>query len=701
MSIPIHNRRVLVIDDTEAIHLDFRKVIGTSRSGDNQVDQAAAALFGDAPATETGDVPFEIDSAYQGQQGLQCVERAVAEGRPYAVAFVDVRMPPGWDGIETVERLWQADPDLQVVICTAHSDYSWDAMATRLSQSDQLLLLKKPFDNIEVRQLAANLGAKWELTKQARHSMEELQRMVHEQTAELDSANLQLRSEIEVRKVAEDGLRQAAYVDRLTGLPNRTLLLDRMQQAIYSAQRCADRDFAVMFLDFDRFKIINDSLGHEVGDALLKEIANRLRSQLRSIDTISCVPPGNTSARLGGDEFVVLLEEARRPEDVLVVADRLLEALAQSYQLGEHEVYSTASIGIVSSSHDYACAADMLRDADTAMYEAKRTGKARYVVFDASMRQRVQRRLQLENDLRKAIDGDQLYLAYQPIVSLQTGELASVEALLRWNHPSEGLISPVEFIPIAEDTGLILPIGEWVMRNGCQQLASWQRTLGAAAPLTISINLSRRQFVLPSLTQMIQQIIEEAGIAPSSVQLEITESTCMDDVTSATHTMQAIKSLGVRLAIDDFGTGFSSLAALHEFPVDILKIDRCFVNRVDDEKGTAALIHAVAILACNLGISTVAEGIEKSSQAIALQELGCTYGQGYLFGKPMPAAAIERLVVGGGIGEGGCVSTGGFFQPLAGTHRVLKQCFVKQTGLGAPNRILKPKSDDAPVAQLD
>jgi diguanylate cyclase (GGDEF)-like protein len=455
-----------------------------------------------------------------------------------------------------------------------------------------------------------------------------------------------LRAANESLAQARDEAQAAARLDKLTGLPNRALLLDRLQAQLDRARSDPEQSFALMFLDFDRFKIINDSLGHKAGDALLRAIAERLRWHVRADDSIVRLTEGNTAARLGGDEFVVLLSETKGVPEATSVAQRLLAILAQPYQVEEHEVHSTASIGIVISSSEYAAAEDMLRDADTAMYEAKRIGKARFVVFDASMRLQVQRRLQLETDLRKAIQAGQLFLEYQPIVSLSTGAITSAEALLRWQHPVLGPISPAEFVPIAEDTGLIMPIGEWVLRAGCRQMAAWQQSLGSAAPATLSINLSRRQFSLTNLDELIHEVLASEGLEPTALQLEVTESLCMHDAVNTRRVLQSIKKLGVRLAIDDFGTGLSSLASLHQFPADVLKIDRSFVARVDEAKDIASLVHAATMLARNLGMTTVAEGIEKPSQVLALQELGCQYAQGYFFGKPMGPTELERMLSG-------------------------------------------------------
>lgn len=451
---------------------------------------------------------------------------------------------------------------------------------------------------------------------------------------------LGLSRDISERKRTEEELRAAARTDKLTGLPNRALFLDRLQQAVLRAGRLDAYNFAVLFLDFDRFKIINDSLGHKVGDMLLQEAAERLRAAVRSGDSLGRFAGGHTTARLGGDEFVVLLDGVRDPKDARIVAGRLLDALSRPYRLGKHEVYSSASIGIVTSDIEVTSAEDVLRDADTAMYEAKLAGKGCYVVFDVSMRKRVQNRLSIENDLRKAIESGQLFLMYQPIVSLETREVNSFEVLVRWQHPQRGVISPAEFVPIAEDTGLIVPIGEWVLREACRQFAHWQKTHGDAAPRNIAVNLSRSQLLLSDLPSTIQRILQGASLRPSSLHLEITESAVMRDVELVMKILHALKEIGVTLSMDDFGTGHSSLACLHQFPFDVLKIDRSFIATINQGRDHAALVHAVVSLARNLEINVVAEGIETADQLLMLQALGCHFGQGYFLGRPMMADQV-------------------------------------------------------------
>ncbi len=450
--------------------------------------------------------------------------------------------------------------------------------------------------------------------------------------------------DITQQKLSEAKFAAAALTDALTGLPNRALLLDRLRGTVGRAKR-RGMNFAVMFLDFDRFKEVNDGLGHDVGDELLRQIAGRLQNELRGLDTVARRAEDCTAARLGGDEFVILLEELAAPEDAIIVAERLLKVLKTPYQLGRHEVYSTASIGLVLGHSAYERAEDVLRDADTAMYEAKHAGKACYVIFDERMHTKVQRRLKIQNCLHAAIGTNQLSLHYQPIISFANGQISSVEGLLRWEHPELGRVSPGEFIPIAQDSDLILKLGEWVLREGCRQAVEWTKTLGPLAPPMISLNLSRKQFADPQLLPNISAILEETQLPANRLQLEITEDAYAMNMEDAVSKMKQMKSLGVKLAIDDFGSGTSSFVALHQFPVDVLKLDRSLLSQIEQSVGEAALLRGLVVMARNLGIELVAEGIELAKQARAVQELGCQYMQGYYFAKPMPAADLVALIL--------------------------------------------------------
>lgn len=436
-------------------------------------------------------------------------------------------------------------------------------------------------------------------------------------------------------------LGRAAHIDTLTGLPNRALLHARLQAAIEHTTLDSTYAFALMFIDFDRFKIINDSLGHDVGDLLLTEIASRLRHNLRVSDSITRDTVGSTVARLGGDEFVIVLDDVASAEVAGKVADRLLTVLEQPYFLKSHTVRSSASIGIVHSSAGYDQADDMLRDADIAMYEAKSRGKARHALFTTSMRDAVRHRLDIENSLRDAITGKELFLAYQPIISLEDRKLESVEALVRWRHPVHGMIPPSDFIPVAEETRLILPMSDLVLREACRQFMVWHRAGSDFAPSYISVNLSRIQLGDPDLVARTMGILRETGIAPHQVQLEVTESQLMQNRVMAGDLLAALKAEGIRLAMDDFGSGYSSLSCLQEYPFDVLKIDRALTENVNLGRGYSALLHAVITLAENLGLHVVAEGIENIEQLALLQALGCPAGQGYYLARPMEPSQLE------------------------------------------------------------
>ncbi len=451
-------------------------------------------------------------------------------------------------------------------------------------------------------------------------------------------------ADVSGRKQSEEQLRHAAQHDTLTGLANRALFGEELKHAISRARRWHNYKYAVLFLDCDRFKIINDSLGHEVGDQLLIGIADRLRGTLRSLETSSRARAEHLPARLGGDEFAVLLNDIEGVREAIRVAERVQRELSVPYMLAGHEVTSTASVGIVTSDGNYKRPDDVMRDADTAMYQAKSSGNARYVVFDERMHLEVVQRLNLEKDLRAAVAKGQFELVFQPIICLQTAALDGFEALIRWVHPKQGVVRPGMFITLAEELGLIIPIGSWVLREACRQLRRWQKRFGDHARLSMSVNLSKQQITDENLIPTIAHVIEETGISPASLRLEITESTIVDDLEGITPDLERLKNLGVQLAMDDFGTGHSSLGFLHRVPMDVLKIDRSFIDRTGKIRDYAAIIHTVIQLAHNLGMDVVAEGIETHDQMILLQSLDCNFGQGYLFGQPLTAKAAESLL---------------------------------------------------------
>lgn len=437
------------------------------------------------------------------------------------------------------------------------------------------------------------------------------------------------------RKQTQDQLQHNALHDALTGLPNRTLFTERLEQMVQRAKRHKNYSCAVLFLDLDRFKVVNDSLGHLIGDQLLIAVARKLEVYLRPEDTV---------ARLGGDEFAILLNDIKDVNYATQIAERLIQVLALPFNLSGRKVFISTSIGIVLGSEANSWSDELLRNADIAMYQAKALGKGRYVVFDTDLHHHNITRLQLETDLRQAIDCQEFRVHYQPIVLLATGRVVGFEALVRWEHPTKGVISPAEFIPIAEETGLILPLGHWVLQVACHQMRQWQRQFPLSPPLTISVNLSAKQFVQPNLCQQIAQILLETNLDASSLRLEITESILMDEAESVTTVLLQLKALGVSLYLDDFGTGYSSLSYLYRFPIDTLKIDRFFISKMSFGNDNSEIVRAITTLAQALSIDAIAEGIETAEQLMQLRTLQCKYGQGYFFSHPLDSQAAGVLI---------------------------------------------------------
>ncbi len=442
-------------------------------------------------------------------------------------------------------------------------------------------------------------------------------------------------TDITARKKAEEQLIFDAFHDTMTGLPNRTLLLDRTGQALDRNRRAAGKHFAMLIIDLDRFKSINDALGSSAGDALLKTIAERLDGARRV---------GDTLARLSADEFAMLLDDTGEIGDALASAERLARAIAQPVTADGHELVLTASIGIALSVTGYDRAEDMLRDANLAMYRAKSGGRARIDVFDSHLRRQAMAVMRTEADLRTALEQNQLRLHYQPIVALGTGRIAGFEALMRWQHPERGLVPPGEFIPLAEESGLIVPMGRWALKEAAGQLGRWQGLFPSPDPLFMSVNVSSRQFRDDDLVGLVRDVLADSGIPPSSLKLEITESLLMQDPAKCRVLMQRIRDMDVRLSIDDFGTGYSSLSYLHKFPADTLKIDRSFVQALSTGEGNAAIVQVIATLAAILGMDAVAEGVETETEAEFLRDIMCKYAQGFLYARPAPPEVIEGLL---------------------------------------------------------
>jgi diguanylate cyclase (GGDEF)-like protein/PAS domain S-box-containing protein len=441
-------------------------------------------------------------------------------------------------------------------------------------------------------------------------------------------------TDVTEHKKAESELLHNAFHDALTGLPNRVLFKDRLKTSMDKVRSGDGYSFGVLFLDLDRFKVVNDSLGHQIGDQLLVATARRLES---------CLRPGDIVARLGGDEFAIILDRVKHVSDAVQAAERIRERLGTPFNLSGHEVFVSASIGIALNQTASEEPEEILRNADTAMYRAKEQARGSFELFDKGMHARNAALTQLETGLRRALAHDEFRIHYQPIISLDTWRISGFEALLRWEHPEHGYVSPLKFIPVAEDTGLIIPIGQWVLREACQQLRVWQDQFPSDPPLAMSVNLSGKQFSQPDLIDQIEAILKEAQLEPSSLKIEITESSIIENIDVAALMLKKMKALGVRLSLDDFGTGYSSLSYLHRFPIDTLKIDRSFVSRINLPKNTE-IVRTILTLARNLGMDVVAEGVETREQIIKLTGLNCEYVQGYLLSRPIDGRAMRDLI---------------------------------------------------------
>ncbi|MEH2415681.1 putative bifunctional diguanylate cyclase/phosphodiesterase [Nostoc sp.] len=487
------------------------------------------------------------------------------------------------------------------------------------------------------RWLLCNISERKQAEEMLHRAYCELEIRVAERTEELLKANRKLQSEITERKRAESQLLHLAFHDALTGLPNRTVFMNRLTHALNYSKRHSDYLFAVMFIDLDRFKVINDSLGHLNGDQLLLTTASRLKLCVRSIDT---------AARLGGDEFTILLEGIQDVSDAIIVAERIQQELALPFELGGQQVFITASIGIaLSSIVGYENPQDLLRDADTAMYRAKVLGRARYELFNSDMYANALARLQLESDLRRAIERVEFRVYYQPIVSLTNGSILGFEALLRWQHPERGLLNPADFIPLAEETGLIFSIGNWALHEACRQMQAWRVSHDSNFLEKISVNLSLKQFYQPNLIEQIRQILHSTGLDADTLLVDITENVIMENGNKAAATLLQLREMGIELSIDDFGTGYSSLGHLYNFPISMLKIDRSFISSIGTSSMNLEIIEIIVTLAHKLGVNVVAEGVETKEQLALLKKLRCEYGQGYFFSVPLNSSAAEELIM--------------------------------------------------------
>jgi len=606
--------RVLVVDDEAEVRDAYRQIFSDAEVSKEMAgfNELRSRLFSNSGAGQAArparrsSVTFEAVFCEQAEAAVTAVRQALAAERPFAVVFLDVRMPPGPDGVWAATQIRELDPAVEIVICTAYSDTDPCEIGGIVPPEDKLSYLQKPFHPHEVRQMTVALGAKWR---------------------------------------AERRIVKLAYFDTLTGLPNREQSRTRLESAL-AAAREHQRTLAVLYLDLDNFKRVNDTLGHAVGDELLCLVAKRLRGSLRYSDRSAGeqgpnARPGDL-ARLGGDEFMVLLPNLRCSGDAGAVADRLIQALREPMELAHNTLVVTPSVGIALYPQDGADVDALLRNADLAMYFAKRRSPGSHAFFDVSMNASALHRFTIEDRLRGALERNEFFLQYQPQFDVRSGAISGLEALLRWTSAELGAVSPSEFIPVAEETGLILPIGRWVLRTACQQAQGW---CTEGLPLErISVNVSGRQFARPEFAQEVAEILRETGLEPAMLELEITESVVIADEVWAEKAINQLKQLGVSIAIDDFGTGYSSFGRLRHFAVDRLKIDRSFVTSITECSDDRAIAAAIIAMSHSLRINVTAEGVENFPQLAFLQEQDCQDAQGFLLSRPLQADAAHALL---------------------------------------------------------
>lgn len=589
--------RVLVVDDERPIREAYRELLAARPAGRvTEAERLRARLFDGDHSHMSATPDFEVHTAERAETAVNAVRAKLESGQRFDVVFLDMRMPPGRDGAWAAAAIRAMDPNINMVIATAYSDVDPEELSTRIPPSEKLFYLQKPFHAHEVRQLAVALGRK------AR---------------------------------AEAHIRRLAYFDSLTGLANRDQLRDHMSRAIAQAKLNARR-LAVLFIDLDNFKRINDTLGHSIGDEILKATAKRLR------DTVNGATAGCELARMGGDEFLLLMPEIAQPDDADAAASRIVRALAAPVQIGPHELFITPSIGIAVFPEDGESIETLLSHADLAMYFAKRAGRSKVQWYEASMNATALKRLTMESLLRGAIDRGEFSVHYQPQLDLRTGRVSGMEALLRWNNVELGEVPPLEFIPIAEESGLIDLIGEWVLHAACRQAQTW---LSAGLPLErMAVNVSAVQIAQPDFIDRVARILEHTGLEPSVLELELTEGALIANIERARATLDRLKALRVKIAIDDFGVGYSNMNHLKQLSIDRLKMDRSFISGIDTTDRDRAIASAIISMAQSMNLRVTAEGVEDFKQLAVLESQHCDEIQGFYIARPMPAEKAEAYL---------------------------------------------------------
>lgn len=611
-----NNIHILLIDDNPEIHKDFIKILNDDTETESTIDNKdllGAQIFGEEyhqQDTNMHMAAFKIDSAFQGIDGIKLVQNAKDNHQKYTLAFIDIRMPPGIDGIETIKNIWQIDSDIQVVICTAYSDYTWHDTVKYLGITDNLLILKKPFDYMAVRQLSSALTRKWLLMQESKDYNVVLENYVQERTENL--------------------IHQATH-DNLTELPNRTLLYDRMDYTIELSSR-NKAIFAVLYFDLDHFKTINDTFGHTAGDIVLKTIAMRVRANMRKQDTLF---------RIGGDEFVMLIPNIVTEENIIHIANNLLKIIQETIQLDIKNINMHSSVGISIYPQNGKKSIELLNNADLAMYHSKELGGNQFQFYNKDLNAKTSFHAEIELELQQAIDNNEFCLFYLPQIDLKTDQLIAVEALIRWNHPKLGILPPAGFISAAEKSGLIVPIGEWVIKTAIAQNKIWQQK--NYKPILISVNVALQQIRQSNFIERLEYYLKAANLEPKYFGIELIENIFINSP-EVINVINNIKKIGIQITLDNFGSGNMSLTYLKNVQIDYLKIDRSFVEHLETDHNNKIIVESIINIANSLNLKIVAEGIETSQHKMFLQQHDCQYAQGYYFSKPLAAQDLEMLL---------------------------------------------------------
>lgn len=631
--------RILIVDDNKDIHEDIKNILSPAQAKykDSEVQSLRDDLFGDegdeqVPDSSLLSIQYKIDDAYQGEEAVKLVQEAEKEGYPYSLIFMDVRIPPGMDGIQTIGKVWEINPCIEVVICTAYSDYSWDQILAKFGQNDHLLFLKKPFDSVSIKQITLSLTTKWQLGIINKDYVVSLEAEVKKRTQKLLSLVDQLSKEIALRKEKEKQLVYTANYDSLTGLINRFMLEEKLSVELEIAKK-EDKRGALIFFDLDNFTLINNTLGYSYGDKLIHKVGNMLKELAGDKITVS---------RLGGDKFILLYGHENEMEELDSFNEEIMNLFNNPVQVDENKFHVTVSLGISIFPDDGETGDELIKNAESAVCTAKVLGKNCFMYFESAMNNTLLEKVKMGANLREALVNNEFALHYQPQIDIGTNRICGLEALIRWSSPYHGSVPPIKFIKLAEEMGLIITIGKWVLKNAC--LFGKKLHSNIDDSILISVNISAVELMQSNFVDTVREVIAETGIKPSLLGIEITETVLIESFESSIKKIEDLCALGIEVFLDDFGTGYSSLNYLKKLPINSIKIDKTFVDDINENESDRNLVDVMVDMAHKLNLKVVAEGVETEEQFEILRQNRCDMIQGYLFSKPLPGEQVVEMI---------------------------------------------------------